>query len=319
MIRSKHVKKLVLGGACVAVAGASLLIPVGGGSASQLSATAPRSAGPVSLAEFSSDPPRAKLPLLFIHHSVGGALLADSGDKQRIAEEIWRSHPNGGGLRRLLEGQGYEVHEASYGSDIGGHTDRGDWLPKFRDKMQVIRTCALNDQRLPDGQQNKIVVFKSCFPENMLSDDAAVARAREDLSALLPVIAAHPDMLFIYMTTPPLAPKVRSEPAWKWLARKIMGKPLPGPRLLKSGPGARRLNDWVVSPEGWLKDYPLKNLVVFDLFDTLTNHGKSDFLEFATDDGYDSHPSRAGNELVAAEFVPFLNRAVRRAGLAEQR
>jgi hypothetical protein len=300
----------------LALMGAGLMVPMGGASAPPHPAPHP-GAKPVPLSEFSSDAPKKPLHILFIHHSVGGRILADNGARERIAEEIWKSHPDGGGLRKRLTEQGYQVHEASYGSQIGDRTDRGDWLGTFRDKMDRTLTCGLNDQPLPDGQRNQIVVWKSCFPNNMLDDDAAVAQAKATLTALLPYFAKHPEVLFVHVTSPPNAPAVAKEPAWKFAARAVLGKPQPGPRLIKSGPLARQLNDWVTRPDGWLKDYPHKNLVVFDLFDLLTDGGKSDFLAYPTGGGTDSHPSRAGNERAAAEMVPFLNRAVRRAGLSE--
>jgi hypothetical protein len=274
-------------------------------------------ANQVNVNQPSSAATKSPLRLLFIHHSVGGRWLADPGDKQKIAEEIWKSHPDGGGLRRQLEAQGYEVHEASYGSNIGGTTDLPDWIVKFRDKMDIVRRTQLNDQALPEGKRNQIVMFKSCFPNNLLGDEKAVEAARAEMNALLPEFAKHPDVLFVHVTTPPLAPRVEKEPAWKWLAREVMRKPQPGSRLVRSGPLARALNDWVTSPDGWLKGYAGKNVAVFDLYDALTNHGESDFLAYPTHDGYDSHPSREGNAKAAAEFVPFLNRAVRLAGLSE--
>jgi len=271
----------------------------------------------VPLADISSEPPRSPLNLLFIHHSVGGRLLAAPGPDDAIASSILRSHPEGGDLRRVLEQQGYTVHEASYGSEIGDATDRVDWLPKFRDKMDKVLSCDQNDRRLPDGQRNRIVVFKSCYPESMIGDEAALDRARATLSALLPVFAQHPDVLFVFLTSPPLAPAVPANPLWKQLARSVMGKPQPLARLARSGPLARQLADWAAGPNGWLKGYPNNNVVAFDLFDVLTNHGKSDFLAYLTGGGTDSHPSREGNQRVAAELVPFLNRAVRRAGMAQ--
>jgi hypothetical protein len=271
----------------------------------------------VPRSDISSEPPRSPLMLLFIHHSVGGGLLAGPGQSETIASSIWKSHPEGGDLRRALEKQGYIVHEASYGSDIGEATDRADWLPKFRDKMDKVLSCDQNDRRLPDGQRNRIVVFKSCFPESMIEDGAALSQAQSALSALLPVFAQHPEVLFVHLTSPPLAPLIPAVPLWKRLAKAAMGKPEPLARLAKSGPLARQLADWATSPEGWLKDYPNKNVVAFDLFDVLTNHGKSNFLAYPTGGGLDSHPSKEGNQQVAREFVPFLNRAVRRAGMAD--
>jgi hypothetical protein len=296
------VRKLVWAGAVLALAGAAMLVPVGGFSASGNPAGG--GARPMPSSETSAERPKKPLSILFIHHSVGGRWLADAGPRQRIAEEIWKSHPEGGGARTLLEREGYKVDEVSYGSELGENTDDGDWLPKFRDKLDKMA-----------GHQ--IVMFKSCFPNNQLDDDAALEKAKSSLSALLPIFAKHPEMLFVRVTTPPLAPTVAKEPAWKFVARMVLGKPQPGPRLARSGPLARKLDDWMTAPDGWLKDYPGKNVAVFDFYDILTDHGKSNFLVYPTGDGTDSHPSRAGNERAAAELVPFLNRAVRRAGLSE--
>jgi len=286
----------------VALVGAALLIPVGGSSATSI----PVGGGAVPAPDpaLSDAAPKKPLSLLFIHHSVGGRWLADAGPKQPIANEVWKAHPNGGGLRSRLEAQGYHVDEASYGSPLGDKTDDGDWLPKFRDHFDQMSGHA-------------IVVFKSCFPNNLLDDDAALQKAKARLTELLPIFAQHPDTLFVKVTTPPLAPRTEKEPAWKYLARMVLGKPQPGPRLERSGPRARALDAWVTSPDGWLKGYPHKNVAVFDFYEVLTDHGKSNFLAFVGEDGTDSHPSRAGNERATAEFVPFLNRAVRRAGLAE--
>jgi hypothetical protein len=172
----------------------------------------------------------------------------------------------------------------------------------------------MNDTKIATGR-NQIVLWKECFPNNFIDDDQALEQAKKEMRELLPVFAQHPDVLFVHVTTPPLAPLVEEEPRWKYLARLVMGKPQPGPRLQKSGPLARQLDNWVVAE--WLKDYPQKNVVVFDLYNLLTDGGKSNFLAFPTGDGSDSHPSRAGNERATAELVPLLNRAVRRAGLCE--
>ncbi|MCP4800241.1 MAG: hypothetical protein GY893_09885, partial [bacterium] len=65
--------------------------------------------------------------LLFIHHSCGGQLMAEQGEKIGGASGsgercIYDSHPNGGGLRSSLTTAGYEVHEASYESKLGQDT-----------------------------------------------------------------------------------------------------------------------------------------------------------------------------------------------------
>jgi hypothetical protein len=55
---------------------------------------------------------------------------------------------------------------------------------------------------------------------------------------------------------------------------------------------------------------------VFDYYDLLTGCVASDLSLYPTGGGYDSHPSREGNEKAAEAFVPFLNRAVQRARFA---
>ena len=49
----------------------------------------------------------------------------------------------------------------------------------------------------------------------------------------------------------------------------------------------------------------------------MTGGRRSDLLVYPTNDGLDSHPSSEGQRRAAEAFVPFLNRAVRRAGLVE--
>ena len=111
-----------------------------------------------------------------------------------------------------------------------------------------------------------------------------------------------------------LALKVSPQPLWKRVAKKMLGRhdrSATGARL------AREFNNWLSGNTGWLKDYSLTNVVVFDYYDILTGNGKSDLSEYPTGGGQDSHPSREGNTKAAEAFVPFLNRAVRRAGLTQ--
>ena len=311
--------------AVVALAGAAaLMIPVGGGDVG--SATEPdRRPVTMDLSAFPETPPAKPLRLLFIHHSVGGQMLADPGPAKALAESIYTTHPNGGGLRRRLQAASYQVFETSYGSSIGEKTDLFDWLPKFRDRMDDVLTTSGNDAHHQGGVANDIVVFKSCYPNNRFMDEGEAPgdpngpeltlwNAKATLSALLPELARRPDTLFVYMTAPPVAPRGYAQPAWKWLAKKMLGKPSVAANVRRQGAIAREFNDWVASPDGWLKGYAQKNVVVFDLYDVLTG-GASNLSRYPTGDGDDSHPSSAGNQQAAERFVGFLNRAVHRAGL----
>jgi hypothetical protein len=278
----------------------------------------------IDLSNYADTPPSKPLRLLFIHHSCGGQLLASPGTDNGT-NCIYRSNPNGGGLQSRLEMNSYEVHQASYGSRIGQNTDSFDWLPKFRHQMEQILSCDSQDSSYTDGRRNQIVVFKSCFPNNdfvsagtapgnSAGPELTVWNAKAVYAALLDEFRKYPDTLFVCFTAPPLASRTTPQPLWKQLAKKILGR---GNRVIQSAALAREFNNWLSGKDGWLKDYALTNVVVFDYYDILTGNGASNTSRYPTGDGYDSHPNREGNEKAAEAFVPMLNRAVRRAGLAQ--
>jgi hypothetical protein len=282
---------------------------------------------PMDLSGYANTPPSVLLHLLFIHHSCGGQLLAAHGAEEGkdIAHAIYSSHPNGGGLRSRLEQNSYKIHEASYGSELGERTDVFDWLPKFRNQMDQVLACDFQDKKHLDGIRNQIVVFKSCFPNNAFTGEGAepgnpagpeltVRNAKASYTALLAEFRKHPEVLYVCLTAPPLAPKIPPQPLWKLIAKKVLGRYVDP---AASAHWAREFSSWLAAKEGWLKDYNLPNVVVFDYFDILTGGGTSDFCAFPTGNGYDSHPSSEGNQKAADAFVPFLNRAIHRSGLIQ--
>lgn len=312
-------RRFLLAALACAAAGLAAFFPLAGGKAP--STPAPRVAG-LDLSTYSALPLASELDLLFIHHSIGAQLLADPGPEMTGGT----THPSGGGLRKLLEANGYRVHTATYGSRLGEDTDLFDWLPKFREQMPALLATERQDTALEGGRRNRVVVFKSCYPNNRFTGrgsepgnpsgpELTVANARATLKALLPVFERHPDTLFVYLTIPPLAGDLGRDFPIRRLARTLLGKPSPAERLGRHGDLARELDAWVVARDGWLAGYPRNNVAVFDLYDVLTANGASNFLEYTSKKG-DSHPSAEGNAKVAALLVPFLNRAVRRAGLA---
>jgi hypothetical protein len=188
----------------------------------------------------------------------------------------------------------------------------------------------MQDEKLPEGQRNRVVMFKSCYPNSKLDPLHAAtdrgdpagpaltqANARATLRALLSEFQKYPDVLFVYVTAPPVAAKPRPERAYKYLLKKVLGKPTQAELSDRSAAQAREFNRWVTSTQGWLQGYELNNVVVFDYFDILTKHGASSYLAYATGNGTDSHPSAEGHRAATADFVPFLNRAVRRAGVSD--
>ncbi len=193
--------------------------------------------------------------------------------------------------------------------------------------MDAILKLKNQDERLPEGQTNRVVAFKSCFPNNMFRAEGAapgnpagpeltVWNAKAALTTILPELRRHPDVLFVYLTAPPNAPRPEPVSLGRALLRRLRGRGSASEELATSAALAREFNDWVASKSGWLADYPEKNVVVFDYYDILTGGRRSNLSVYATDDAQDSHPSAEGNAKAAEAFASFLNRAVRRAGLA---
>ena len=317
-------KKLLSGGALALVTAGLGFVPVGGG----LAESTPRESheeGPMALDEYSADAPGEQLRLLFVHHSVGGQLLADEGDN--VGEQsIYRTYPRGGGLRRLLHSNGYQVGEASYGSHVGENTDLFDWLPKFRDHMDDVLRVEHQDETLPGDARNDIVVFKSCFPNSKFvargerpgdpaGPELTLVNAKATMNALLPYLAARPDTLFVDVTAPPLAPRVGADPAWKWLAKKVLGRSWGPAELVRSGLIAQEFNAWLEADDGWLSGHGPNNVAVFNYWRALTGDGESNLLHYYVGRGYDSHPAGEGQRRAAPRLVEAVNRGVRRARL----
>jgi hypothetical protein len=277
-----------------------------------------------AFAEFASQPIGRPVDLLFLHHSIGTQWLADPPGTAGASQV----HENGGGLRRALEGQNYRMHEATYGSRLGENTDLFDWLPKFSDHMDEVLRISLQDAALPEPERNQVVLFKSCFPNsffeapgseagNPRGPELTVANAKATFRELLPVFARSPKTLFVFVTTPPAVHPGFREPLGKVLVKRLLGRPLAAEKAVQQAQLARQFHDWIVAPGGWLASYGRKNVVVFDYYGVLTKQGQSFFTEYASGGGTDNHTNTQGNQAATAELLPFLNRAVRRLGLAE--
>lgn len=280
-------------------------------------ATAAEDPMPAAPVPFPSDGP---LRLLFIHHSCGGQLLADPGEKVGGARGsgercIYESHPNGGGLRAMLEADGFEVHEASYESIVGEDTDIRHWRAKFAGMMDRILVTDRQDRVYEDGRTNHVVVFKSCYPNNDFvgpgtgpgdpdAEELTIANAQAAYRSLLPIFRAHPDVLYVAFTAP-----ARAEPRRGFLGTiKSWFSKEP-----EAADHAREFNTWLADAEGgWLADYELPNVAVFDYYDVLTKHGESNWSRYATGDGTDSHPSAEGNREAAEGFAAALQKMVER-------
>ncbi len=293
-------------------------------------AIAPPSPGDQAL---NPNPPSAPLRLIFIHHSTGENWLADDQ----------------GGLGRALRDSNYFVSDTNYGwgpDGIGDTTDIGHWFTWFRSSNSSTYLNALYAEseqhseysRLAQnpGGENKIILFKSCFPNSQLggkpndppaagdnplrgqessSEHMTVASAKGVYNDLLQYFAARQDKLFVVVTAPPLTAR-DSSPV--------------------NAANARALNNWLVKE--WLSSYPHKNVFAFDFYNVLTSNGggagvndlgqergnhhrfwkgaiqhvqtaSNNFSAYASAPN-DSHPTAAGGKKATGEFIPLLNIAV---------
>ena len=272
-------------------------------------------------------PPSQTVKLVFIHHSCGNNWLS-AGD---------------GNLGDQLGANNYYVSDTYYGwgpDGIGDNTDIGHWWTWFRGPNSATYTQAVYDttnrhasytRPMADpGGENKIIMFKSCYPNSNLRGDPAesppaisnnplrgqdcgssyhtVANAKGIYIDLLQYFATRQDKLFVVITAPPVQDAT-------WAAN------------------ARAFNTWLV--EDWLDGYPYNNVAVFDFYNVLTSNGgnwytndlgwdtgnhhryRNGSIEYITnqggntaaypDGGSDNHPSPAGNQKATGEFTSLLN------------
>jgi hypothetical protein len=270
--------------------------------------------------------PATTTRLVFIHHSTGQNWLNDA-------------------LRSALNSSNYFVVETDYGwgpNSIGDYTDIGHWYNWFNGTNSAAYTAALysdgfrselNSGLSDPGGLSKVVMFKSCFPNSGLGGSTSdspttgnnplrgndaysayhtVGNAKGIYVDLLSYFATKQDTLFIMITAPPLVSAATNS---------------------SQAANARALNEWLM--KDWLANYPYRNVAVYDFYDVLTSNGgnsntndlgsasgnhhriRNGKMEHISNQGSnyamygsstsDSHPTAAGNQKAAGEFVPFLN------------
>ncbi len=218
--------------------------------------------------------------MVFLHHSVGSNIL---------------SH---GGLRDSLFNIGISVRGATYGDEIGNNTDINHWLPKFQNDIdKVFKFKVSPDNYYEDDKSNNIVMFKSCFPNSNLvsegegagdpfSSEKTLANYKAVFNKMKDEFPKYPDKLFIYMTAPPLVPKLTTE---------------------KNAARARQFNQWLF--DDFLPEYENStgnaNLLIFDLYDALADADNYLKGEFRKESPRDSHPNVDGSKYSAMKFMEF--------------
>jgi len=253
--------------------------------------------------DLNPEPPYTPVKLIFIHHSTG---------------ENWLSDGNGD-LGVTLSENNYFVSDTNYGwgpNSIGDATDYYNWYDWFvgpDSSLYLEALYAESGQNSPysrtvsdPGGENRIIIFKSCFPNSDLGGSAndhpsdgewnTVGHAKYVYNQLLDYFVTRPDKLFIALTPPPLLDSKHAE-------------------------NAREFSRWMV--EDWLVEYNYSgnNVAVWDFHNVLThtdNHHRflNGVIDYTISNGngtlqYDSdgdeHPNDVGNRKSTAEFLPMLN------------
>lgn len=306
------------------------------------------------------DSQTAAYKLVFIHHSVGGHWLAHgNGDLVRALnknniyvndityewEPKWLTEGALKRAKRKLLRLAKQDRSGAY--NVGDRTDIGqmyDWFSGpdsvaimgsvYAENMETDRFGDHdNDKELAKlvaGQENEIIIFKSCYPNTLLKgkpDDKAnaasnpprnysadselhtIANAKRALNDALKYFKSRPDKFFVIVTPPP-----RLE-------------------LPEQGKIARGFSTWLYYD--WLREnnYTLNNVMVFDLYNVLTSGQGPDRSDVNQEEGNhhriwmrreqhvveadkntlmyprkagENHPSSAGLKKATEEFVPLL-------------
>ncbi len=280
-------------------------------------------------------PAPAREGLVFIHHSVGNNWLNSGLHDALLAKDYVGQRNDITYGVNILPDAG---RPASLKSPSGDYTDMSHWILWFNDYLgnveghetpygpaKIISRLSgyLGIARTQGGPNgiNRIVMFKSCYPNSDIGGDGtepgdpfdssptlanyqAVYRHPDgpnhtythDGAAYQPladVFAAHPDVLFIVITAPPLnfAPVDATNDA--------------------NAHRARTFNNWLQNE--WLAGYQaahpgLNNVVVFDLFNALAygddhpTHPNRLKAEYGGESG-DSHPNDAANAYLTQIFA----------------
>ena len=244
--------------------------------------------------------PGLQTELVFIHHSSG---------------EDWLNR----GLEAALEEKSYitDVNDITYymdvahdtgrpdsiGGDAGDQTDMQYWILWFNDYLEHVKV---------HGGSNGIIMFKSCFPNSHVAsagaepgDPFSATRTIANNKAIFrhpdgpghtytpypytytyrpleDIFADNPNVLFIFVTAPPL---VR------------------GSTSAEAAANARTFNNWVKND--WLNAYNaahpgMNNVAVFDWFDVLAYGSTGAYPNRLRDDyatnASDSHPNLAADQ-----------------------
>lgn len=182
--------------------------------------------------------------VFFIHHSTGA---------------IYWDGENGQGMEYYLTEHGYEANDVDYWD---GETDVDDWYDLF---SQDSTWDIIGDA--------DIVLFKSCFPNSAIRT-GQLPEYKEYYRELYEIYEAHPDVLFVPFSTPPLP---RDMTTYKQAQR------------------AKKFDKWLT--HAYVDDYEGNNLAPFRLHRLLRNKRGYLHKDYVVD-SQDGHPTDSSGNVV---------------------
>lgn len=224
--------------------------------------------------------------IIFLHHSTGRSLIEEGQVRPLLADlgyQFWDHDFNHLGLTRP-DGTKTGAHYRIPGMWGRGDTDVAGLAALFSQPVTEPPDTAFG--RL---LQHEVIIVKSCYPNSAVKNDAMLARFKTNYLQMRDAMDAHPDRLFIIMTSPPLHPLATDD---------------------ATAQRARAVADWLQSPD-YLAGHA--NVFVFDLFDLLADpqtHTLRDVYQRTAVEA-ESHPNRLANETVAPLFVAFIDQSVK--------
>jgi hypothetical protein len=269
-----------------AVIAASLVVAACGGASEEESTTPAQTGEPLPSPTSVTPSPMAAATgatafsrIIFLHHSIGEALIEQGGVRQRLTDMGYEFYDHGYNDDGLTLADGTPV-----GRDFDVPDDNTD-----PDGLADIFAQPLHDP--PDNtfshlMQYDVIAFKSCFPVSNIDSDEQLAEYESYYLSIRDRMDQYLDKIFIVVTPPPEVPAYTDPQA---AAR------------------ARAFANWLASDE-YLSGHP--NVFTFDFFDLLADPSTNTLrADYQTDES-DAHPNELANRTIGPIFADFIAQSI---------
>lgn len=221
--------------------------------------------------------------IIFLHHSVGYNLIEDGnirGAFQNSGYHFWDHDYNDPGLRDPSgQSRGYSYSVPDDNTDPDGLANIFS-MPVYDLPLNTFSALL----------QHEVILIKSCFPNSAIASEEELADDQANYRKIRAAMQAHPDKIFIVLTSPPLIPEETNP---------------------EDAARARAMAAWLASADFQAGS---RNIFVFDFYDLLAGSDPSspevNMLRREYRNGSDSHPNQAGNQAVAPQLVSFVIQSI---------